>query len=167
VPRLNLPEGGFAELTLSLRKRPKPPEVGKPAPPFSVRTIEGNPLSLDDLRGKFVLLHFWSPTPVSNGLVDLSHLKAVADRFREDDRFLMVSLCLVDDPEVGARIIKTSGLSPTQVNLRNYGVEPMAVDYHAYPTPNSFLIDPDGRLIAKDLKGVQIQKSVTEAFGVQ
>ena len=43
----------------------------------------------------------------------------------------------------------------------------MAVDYHAYPTPKSFLIGPDGTLIAKDLKGVQIQKSVTEALGVQ
>ncbi len=41
VPRLKLPEGGRAEVTLILRKKPKPPEVGKPAPPFSVRTIEG------------------------------------------------------------------------------------------------------------------------------
>ena len=126
MPRLNLPEGGFAELTLILRKRPKPPEVGKPAPPFSVRTIEGNPLSLDDLRGKFVLLHFWSPTPVSNGLVDLSHLKAVADRFREDDRFLMVSLCMVDHPDgrrndhQGQRPVAHTG-QPAQLRRRADG----------------------------------------------
>ncbi len=114
-----------------------------------------------------MLLHFWSPTPVSNGLVDLSHLKVVTDRFGKDERFTMISLCMVDDPEVGPRMIKSSGLSPTQVILRNYGVEPMAVDYNAYPTPKSFLIGPDGKLIAKDLKGDQIEKSVAEGAGPQ
>ena len=41
-----------------------PPETGKPAPPFLVRTIDGTLLSRDGLRGKFVLLHFWAPNPV-------------------------------------------------------------------------------------------------------
>ena len=50
--RINLPEGGSAELTLVLRKRPKPPEVGKPAPAFAVKTLDGRELSLAGLRGK-------------------------------------------------------------------------------------------------------------------
>jgi len=164
VPRLRLPEGGLTELSVILRKRPKPPETGKPAPPFSVKTIERRALSLDELRGKFVLLHFWAPNPVM-GLTEFLNLKAVADRFGKDDRFTMVSLCLVDDPEVGTKLVKDSGLSLVQVILRNYGVEPMALDYTAYPTPKSFLIGRDGTLIAKDLKGDQIEKAVTEAFG--
>ncbi len=59
LQRINLPEGGSAEVTLMLRKRPDPPAVGQPAPPFSVRTLDGRTVSLADLRGKTVLLHFW------------------------------------------------------------------------------------------------------------
>jgi peroxiredoxin len=163
VPRLNLPEGGRADLTVILRKRPKPPETGKPAPTFSVQTIDGKTLALGDLRGKFVLLHFWAPHPVS-GLTEFAHLKALADRFEKDDRLTMVSLCIVDDREIATKIIKNSGLSLVQVILGDQGLEPMSIDYHAHPVPKSFLISPDGTLIAKDLKGDQIEKAVTEAL---
>ncbi len=37
LPRLNLPEGGSAHLTIVLRKRPAPAAVGGPAPSFSIR----------------------------------------------------------------------------------------------------------------------------------
>jgi len=80
VPRLKLSEGRLTELTVIARKRPKSPETGKPAPPFAVKTIEGRAFSLDDLRGKFALLHFWTPNRVM-GLTELPHLRAVADRF--------------------------------------------------------------------------------------
>ena len=59
--RLTLKEGSFTELPLTLRVQPKPPEVGKPAPPFFVKALDGQVLSLGDLRGKFVLIHFWMP----------------------------------------------------------------------------------------------------------
>jgi peroxiredoxin len=165
VPRLKLAEGGFTELTLILRKRPKPPEVGKPAPPFSVRTLDGSPLRSVGLRGRFVLLYFWAPNAVSNGLADLPHLKVVADRFGTDDRFTMIGLCLVDDPEVAARIITVSGLSGKQAILRDYGLDPIAVAYNPFPTPKSFVIGPNGTLLAANLSGFQIEKSVTEALG--
>ena len=163
VPRLNLPEGGRSELTVILRKRPKPPEIGKLAPPFSVQTIDGKTLALGELRGKFVLLHFWAPHPVT-GLTEFAHLKALNDRFGKDDRLTMVSLCIVDDREIATKLIKNSGLPLVQVILGDQGLEPMSVDYYAHPVPKSFLISPDGTLIAKDLKGDQIEKAVTEAL---
>jgi hypothetical protein len=164
IPRLTLPEGGFAELTVVLRKRPSSPETGKPAPPFSVKALDGAPLSRDGLRGRFVLLHFWAPNAASQGLADLPHLKVVADQFAKDDRFTMISLCLVDDPDVAIRIIKAGGLSWRNVVLRDHGLDPMALDFRSFPPPKSFLIGPDGKLIAKDLNGIQIEKAVTEAL---
>ncbi len=163
VPRLKLPEGGLTELTVTLRKRPKPPETGKPAPAFSVETIDRQPLSLDDVRGKFVLLHFWVPHPFL-GLSELPHLKDVADRFGTEETLVMVSICLDHEPGVGTKLIKDSGLSLVQVVFRDYGLSPMAVDYNASSGPKSFLIGPDGILIAKDLKGDQIELAVTKAY---
>ena len=37
-------------------------KAGQSAPAFSTRTIEGKPLRLQDLRGKVVILDFWTPT---------------------------------------------------------------------------------------------------------
>jgi hypothetical protein len=166
VPRLKLPEGGLTELTVTLRRRPAPPETGKPAPPFSTKTIDGRPLTLDVLRGKFALLHFWTPHP-SLGLTEMAHLKAVADRCGAGNPFIMVSVCLDHDPEVGLRLIKESGLPLEQVVLRDSWLSTMAVDYTATPPPKSFLIGPDGTLISKDLKGDQIEKAVATALAVK
>jgi hypothetical protein len=167
IPRVNLPEGGFAELTIPVRKRPKPSEAGKPAPAFSVRTLDGTLLTKDSLRGRFVLLHFWQPNPQYNGLDDLASLKAVADRFGKDNRFAMIGLCQVNDPAVALRIIKDSGLSWANVVLRDLALDPMAVDYFSSPTPKSFLIGPDGTLIARDLKGIVVEKAVSAALGAK
>jgi pimeloyl-ACP methyl ester carboxylesterase len=160
---LNLPEGGFAELTLILRKKPAPPEVGKTAPSFSIETIEKRPLSLDDLRGQFVLLHFWAPQP--GGLTDLAHLKAVSVQLGRDDRLAIISLCLTNNPADAVKFIQVNGLSCRQAVLDGREYDPVVADYEAWPTPSSFLIGPDGTLIAKDLKGEQIETAVTEALG--
>lgn len=133
VPRLTLPEGGSTALTVTLRRRPKPPVIGKPAPPFSVRSLDRTPLSRDSLRGRFVLLHFWRPTLATQGLDDLPHLKAVADRFGKDDRFTMISLCLSDDREAAIRLITLGKMSWLQVVLRDQGLDPMAIDYNPFP----------------------------------
>jgi peroxiredoxin len=164
VPRLKLAEGSSTELTLTLRKRPQPPEIGKPAPPFSIRTLDGTTLSSEGLRGRFVLLHFWAPYAVSSCLDDLTHLKLVAEQFRKDHRLTMFNLCLVDDTEVAVRIIKVSGLPGRHAVLRDHSLDPIAIDYHPFPTPKSFLIGPGGTVIAKDLNGVEIEKAVTDAL---
>ena len=59
--RLSLPEGETRELDLILRSPPPPMKAGEPVPGFLVKTIDNQVLSLDDLRGKFVLLSFWNP----------------------------------------------------------------------------------------------------------
>ena len=134
-------------------------------PPFSVRTLDGTPLSRDGLHGRFVLLHFWVPIPVSNGLDDLPHLKIVADRFGKDDRFTMVSLCLVDDPEWLSELSRSAGHVESRSSSAITASTRWRSTTHPFPSPKSFLIGPDGTLIAKDLDGMQIEKSVTEALG--
>ena len=163
VPRINLPEGARTDLTVTLRRRPELPQIGKPAAPFSVQTSDGKKLALADLRGKFVLLHFWAPRP-NNHLTEVVHLKAVSDRFGHDPRLAIVSLCMVADPELHAVLIKQTGPARIHVMLRDQTLARIAVDFAAAPPPKSFLISPDGKLIAKDLKGNQNEKAVIDAL---
>jgi peroxiredoxin len=160
--RLKLAEGGSADLTMMLRKRPKPPEPGRPAPAFSVRTTDGRMLSLAALRGKTVLLHFWS---LRDGPKDAPSLKAVRDRFAKDDRFAMVGLCLGEDAGAAARVVQARGLSWPQAILLDDAADPIPIDYGAADPYKAFLIGPDGRLIARDLDGPALEKAVADALG--
>jgi peroxiredoxin len=166
VPRrilhVKLPEGGSADLTMVVRKRPKPPEPGRPAPAFSVRTMDGRTLSLEALRGKTVLLHFWS---LRDGPKDAPSLKAVHDRFGKDDRFAMVGLCLGEEPNAAARVVESSGLSWPQAVLIDDAADPIATDYGVEPPYKSFLVGPNGTVIARDLDGPALEKAVAAALG--
>jgi hypothetical protein len=164
LQRINLPEGGSAELTLILRKKPKPPEVGQPAPAFAVKTLDGGELSLAGLRGKTVLLHFAYPVL---GLQGLPTLKRIHDRFARDGRFVMLGLNLGNDPADVERIIKANDITWPQAVLRDRGSDPIVLDYNAWPSYPTFLIDPDGKLIAKDLQGEPLEKAVAEALAHQ
>ena len=162
--RINLPEGGSAELNLVLRKKPKPPEVGKLAPAFAVKTLDGRELSLAGLRGKVVLLHFGYPV---HGLQELTTLKRIHDRSGRDERFAMLGLNLGSDPADVERIIKTNDMTWPQAVLRDRGADPIVLDYNVgwpYPT---FLIGPDGNLIARGLQGEPLEKAVAEALARQ
>jgi peroxiredoxin len=162
VQRINLPEGGSGELTLILRKMPKPPEVGMPVPPFSVKTVDGRELSLAGFRGKTVLIHSWAPI---RGLEGLPILKAIHDRFGKDERFVIIGLCLSDNLADAEKPIKTNGLSWPQAVLRDRNRDPIVMDYGAWLPPKSFLIGPDGKLIAKDFQNDQLEQAVAEALG--
>jgi hypothetical protein len=162
VHRLTLKEASFTELALTLRVQPKPPVVGKPAPPFLVKTLDGQVLSLDDLRGKHVLIHFWMPIL---GLRDGPALKAVHDRYGKDGRLVMIGFGLANDPADAARLIKGQGLSWPQVVLRDRGGDPIVLEYQARYPFKSFLIGPDGTLVARDLESDGVEKAVAKALG--
>ncbi len=162
IERLKLPEGASKALTLTLRKRPKPLEVGRPAPPFSVKTLDGHELSLAGVRGKTVLIHSWAPL---RGIADLASLKAIHDRFGKDERFIMISLCLANNPADAERVIKANGLTWPQAVLRDRGGDPIVLDYAVRPPYSPFLIGPDGQLIAKGLQGKPLENAVAAALG--
>jgi hypothetical protein len=162
VQRLTLKEGSFTELPLTLRVQPKPPEIGKPAPPFFVKALDGQVLSLGDLRGKFVLIHFWMPII---GLHEAPSLKAVHDRYGKDGRLVMIGFSLANDPADAAQFVKNQGLTWPQVTLRDRGGDPIVLEYRAEYPFKAFLIGPDGMLVARDLEGDGVEKAVAKALG--
>ncbi len=162
IHRLTLKEGSFTELRLILRVQPKPPEVGKLAPPFFVKTLDGRALSLDDLRGKFVLIHFSMPI---FGLKEEPTLKAMHDRYGKDGPLVMISFSLANDPALAAKLIKDHGLAWPQVVLRDRGADPIVLEYQAKHPFKSFLIGPDGTLVARDLDGDGLEKAIATALG--
>lgn len=164
IERVNLPEGAATELTLVVRRQPKPPSVGDQAPPFLVKTLDGQVLSAADLKGKVVLLHFWSHV-WNRGTVDLPHVKVVHDRFGKDERLVMINLALVNETDAVADVVKQKQYTWPQAVLRDRNIDPIVQAYGAWPPPRSVLIGQDGKLIANDLHGDKVIRAVADALG--
>ncbi|MHB1562097.1 MAG: carboxypeptidase regulatory-like domain-containing protein [Isosphaeraceae bacterium] len=141
--RIKLPEGATAGLTLTLKRRPGSPLIDQPAPAFSARTLDDKNISLDALRGKTVLLHFWT-ADLAGGRV--SRLKAIHDRFARDDRFAMVGFVLTRDPEAAKAFVKNHNITWPQAVLVDREFDPITLHYAAKPPLSSFVIGSDGKL---------------------
>jgi hypothetical protein len=161
IAHVNLPEGGCTELTLWIGKQPDPPELGKPAPGFSLETIDGSAVRLESLRGRWVLLHFWVPIPRMTGLPTL---KAVHDRFGTDDRFFMLGASMPGNLADAAEVIRDGDVSLPQAILRDRVADPLTLAYSAWRDRGWFLIAPDGTLTAKGLRDDEVETAVAAAL---
>jgi peroxiredoxin len=162
VERVKMGEGTSAEITLVVRPQPKPPQVGDLAPPFFVKTRDGQAISLDDLRGKFVLFHFWHPQN-DECAPEAANLKAVKTRFGSSERLVMLGFCPVFDSKPALEFIKDKGLTWPQVFCRDGGFDATIQEYELN-IPAAVLIGPDGRVIARDLQGKKIEEAVAKAL---
>ena len=163
IQRVTLPEGNTLELSFRLRKRSPPPGIGQPAPPFVLTTRDGQTLSLDALRGKVVLLHFWQ----ISALPDLALLRAIHDRFGKDPRLTMIGLGFSHDPAAATAFINAAKLAWPQAVLRDYMWDLVIVAFHAFEPHTTFLIDTDGNLIAHGRQGIFGAKGKLIAHGRQ
>ncbi len=140
----------------------EPLRVGERAPDFRVRTLDGKVLSLDDFRGKFLLLDFWA-TWCAPCVSELPALRALREAYRGEPRFAIVSLSLDENPDALARLAKDAGLAWPQALIGPDS--PIAAAYGATAMPATFLIGPDGRIVERDLRGGGVKSALARALG--
>ncbi len=159
--RIKLPEGATAGLTLTLKRRPGQPPIDQPAPAFSTKTLDGKDIRLDALRGKTVLLHFWTPDLAADRV---ARLKAIHDKFARDDRFAMVGFVLTRNPEAAKTFVKSHGISWPQAVLIDREFDPIVLHYAARKTLSSFVIGPDGRLRSAFVQDQALEQAIAAAL---
>ena len=96
-------------------------------------------------------------------MAEIPNLEAVRKAFGADPRFAMVSLSLDETPADASSFVKSQKMAWNQVCL---GADsPIASAYNATSIPATFLIGPDGKILATDLRGEKIKAAVAEALG--
>ncbi len=135
----------------------KPLAPGDLAPDFAVKTLDGQELKLSQFRGRYVLLDFWA-TWCAPCIAEMPTIDAIHKAHGADRRFAVVSLSLDDKPADAASFIKAQEYGWTQGHVGPDS--PVVAAYGATAIPATFLIGPDGRILAAGLRGEKLKSTV-------
>lgn len=122
------------------------PLPGRAAFGFIAPTLDGDTLSLSDLRGKVVVLNFWASWCIA--CIDEHSYFVEAERRYADDEFRMLGVVYQDTPENARRWMQRMGGSWSSV------IDPssrIAIDYGVYGVPETYFIGRDGRVAFKQI----------------
>lgn len=137
--------------------------VGAKAAPLKGANLKGEPVSLDDFKGKVVLVDFWAswcgPCRVEN-----RHHPKLLEEYSEQG-FEILGVNLDEDRTVWAAASRQDGVDWPQVSDQLGFESPMAKAYNVSALPVTFLLDREGRILAKNLRGEALARKLEELFG--
>ncbi len=142
--------------------------IGSELPNIAMPTTDGKRLTLKDFRGKYVLLDFWASWcgPCRREIPYV--IKLYNETRGVKDKFVIVSFSLDNKKKAWTDAIPTMGMNlPDWVHVSDlYGWNsPAARDLGVSAIPKTFLLDPEGKLIAIDLRGDLMIQKVKELLG--
>jgi cytochrome c biogenesis protein CcmG/thiol:disulfide interchange protein DsbE len=151
IPLAALPVLGLLAYGFRTDPRAIPsPLVGRPAAPFSLTTFEGQPLTLEGLRGQVVVLNFWASWCYPACYEEAPVLEAGWREYRARG-LTVVGIDIQDTDEAARRFIAQFKLTfPNAPDPRGK----VSIDYGVYGVPETFFVDRQGRVRHKHVGAV-------------
>lgn len=120
--------------------------IGKVVANFTLNDPEGKPVSLGDLKGKYVIIDFWASWcgPCKQSF---PHLKEIYERYKGKN-FEILSISIDKDKDSWIKELRQQKLPWVQVlDTKNIGKTNFVVD----GVPTTYLINPDGKILINEL----------------
>ena len=135
-------------------------DVGSMAPDFTLNTPEGTPLTLSSLRGKIILLDFWASWCVPCRKEN-PNVVAVYSKYK-DKGFDILGVSLDREKGAWVKAIADDQLTWHHVSDLKFWQSEAAVKYGVQSIPLTLLLDKEGKIIAKNLRGEELSKKLAE-----
>lgn len=140
-------------------------EIGKYAPFFSLPNAKGEKItrSSEDLKKKYLLINFWASwsDSISNQSSN-SELKELHKKYKKSKHVGLLGISLDLDKKQWKDAIERDTLSWEQVcDFGGFNSE-VVKQYSIKQIPTNILLSPDGKILAKNLKGEALKKKIEE-----
>lgn len=136
--------------------------IGQIAPDFTMNDTTGKPVSLSSFRGKYVLIDFWAswcgPCRAENPNVVKTYNEY------KGKNFTILGVSLDKTKDAWEKAIKDDHLDWNQVSDLQYWDNAAAQLYGVQAIPANFLLDPQGKIIAKNLRGEDLENELAKVL---
>lgn len=134
------------------------PKQGMSAAEIALPSLNGDTVRLSSLKGKVVLLDFWAswcaPCRASN-----KYLVKLYPKYK-DKGFEIFGVSLDTDAAKWKAAVEKDKIKWTQVIDAGGWEAPTAMNWYVSALPTSYLIDKEGKLVAMDLEGKELEKAI-------